>query len=95
MMNAREVLGLQSNATDEEIRAAYIQKVKEFPPDRSPAEFEQVRDAYEKLRDPRRRIREWLFSANPATPFATTFAFTRGARKFVGADLWMAVIRGK
>jgi curved DNA-binding protein CbpA len=35
------VLGLGPGAEDEQIRAAYLAKLKQFPPDRSPAEFEQ------------------------------------------------------
>ena len=64
-MDAREILGIPLNAGEEEIRAAYVQKVKEHPPDRSPEEFEKIRDAYETLRDPRRRMRDMLLSANP------------------------------
>ena len=50
----RQVLEIDAEAGEEEIRAAYLRKVKEYPPDRSPREFERVRDAYEMLRDPRR-----------------------------------------
>ena len=45
----RQVLGIDAEAGEEEIRAAYLRKVKEYPPDRSPREFERVRDAYEIL----------------------------------------------
>ncbi|HEY6845787.1 MAG TPA: J domain-containing protein, partial [Terracidiphilus sp.] len=50
-----DVLGVSPDADDERIRAAYLAKLKQYPPDRSPAEFEQVRDAYDLLRDRRRR----------------------------------------
>ncbi len=53
-MDSGEVLGVNQDAGEEEIRAAYVRKVKEHPPDRSPEEFERIRDAYESLRDPRR-----------------------------------------
>ena len=39
--------------------------MKEFPPDRSPEEFEKIRDAYETLRDPRKRTRAMLLSTSP------------------------------
>ena len=45
----RQVLEIEAEAGDEEIRAAYLRKVKEYPPDRAPREFERVRDAYEML----------------------------------------------
>ena len=32
----RQVLEVEAEAGDEEIRAAYLRKVKEYPPDRSP-----------------------------------------------------------
>ena len=94
-MDARIVLDIAPNASDEEIRAAYLRKVKEFPPDRSPEEFERIRDAYETLRDPRRRMRELLCSADPETPFASAFAVGRAKRRFVGPDPWLAVLKGK
>ena len=64
-MDPGEVLGVGQDAGEEEIRAAYVRKVKEHPPDRSPEEFERIRDAYDSLRDPRRRMREKLLSVDP------------------------------
>ena len=55
------VLGISLNADDERIRAAYVAKVKQYPPDRSPTEFEEVRDAYNLLRDRRRRAQHRSF----------------------------------
>ena len=49
-MTASETLGVPAKASLEDIRAAYLGKVKEFPPDRSPEQFERIRDAYETLR---------------------------------------------
>ena len=56
-MDPREVLGIPPDAGEEEIRSAYVRKVKEHPPARSPEQFERIRDAYDSLRDPRRRMR--------------------------------------
>jgi curved DNA-binding protein CbpA len=94
-MDAREVLGIPSQAGDEEIRAAYLRKVKEHPPEQSPAEFERIRDAYEILRDPRRRIRDRLFSADPHAPFAEIVNGRRPVRRFTGPRPWMEVLEGK
>ena len=41
-MDPIEVLGISQNATDEEIRAAYLLKVRECPPDRAPEKFEKI-----------------------------------------------------
>jgi len=91
-MDARQILGLPLNAGDEEIRAAYVQKVKEHPPDRSPEEFEKIRDAYETLRDPRRRMRDMLLSADPEAPLAGLVAEEK-TRRFAGPQPWLEVLK--
>jgi curved DNA-binding protein CbpA len=91
----RQVLAVAPDAGDEEIRAAYLQKVKEFPPDRSPRDFERVRDAYEMLRDPRRRTRTMLLAVNPKQPLASLLEGQASARRFTGSAPWLAVLREK
>lgn len=53
--NWYKVLGVRSNATAKSIKLAYIAKVKEFPPERHPEEFQKIRAAYDVLRDPVKR----------------------------------------
>src|SRR5437016_11390566 len=91
----RQVLGVGTEANDEDIRAAYLRKVKEFPPDRSPREFEQVRDAYEKLRDPRQRTRTMLLSVDPKQPLVALLEGHASRPKFTGPEPWLAVLREK
>jgi curved DNA-binding protein CbpA len=91
----RAVLGVAPDATDEQIRAAYLRKVKEFPPDRNPVEFEQVRDAYELLRDRRQRIRHFLFAIDPRASVESVLDHDPSARKFVGPEPWLAVFKEK
>lgn len=93
--NPREILGVALNATDEEIRVAYLRKVKEHPPDRSPAEFERVRDAYEILRDPRRRALHMLLSVDPEAPLVSLLEGRVKERRFVGPEPWLAVLKEK
>ncbi|MBT2293728.1 DnaJ domain-containing protein [Paenibacillus albidus] len=50
-----KILGVRSNARPASIKQAYIAKVKEFPPERYPEEFQNIRMAYDALRDPARR----------------------------------------
>jgi curved DNA-binding protein CbpA len=88
----RQVLGIPPEAGDEEIRAAYLRKVKEFPPDRAPREFEKVRDAYEALRDPRRRARQ-LLCADPKQPLASLLEGRVSERRFTGPEPWLAILK--
>ena len=91
----RQVLEIDAEAGEEEIRAAYLRKVKEYPPDRSPREFERVRDAYEMLRDPRNRTRALLLAADPKQPLVSLLDGLKPKRQFTGPEAWLAVSREK
>ena len=93
--NPQTIIGVTPDATPEEIRAAYLNKIKEFPPERCPEEFERVRDAYEILSDPRRRTRVMLLSANPEAPLVTLLDNQKQDRQFVGPDIWLAAMLEK
>ena len=56
MSDPFEILGLTPQASEEEIRARYLELVREYPPDRAPERFASVRSAYDELRDPLRRL---------------------------------------
>jgi len=89
------VLGLAHDAGDEEVRAAYLAKVKEHPPDRSPEQFERIRDAYDLLRDPRRRAQRQLLWADPLAKLTSLLPNDADHRRFVGPAPWQAVLREK
>ena len=95
MTDPREVLGVPPNAGEEEIRAAYLRKVKEYPPDRSPEEFEKIRDAFETLRDPRKRTRAMLLATDPGAPLAALLDGHASRRLFAGPEVWREVLKGK
>ena len=93
--NPWTILGVDLNADDRQVRAAYLQKVKAFPPDRAPEQFERVRDAYEQLRDPRRRGRSMILSADPQADLVSLLENSGDQRCFVGPDLWLAALEKK
>lgn len=87
------ILGVSVQADDTEVRRAYLQKVKEYPPDRAPEQFERVRDAYEDLRDPRRRCRRMLVAADPQAELVSLLDDAIGTRRFVGPDAWWTALK--
>jgi curved DNA-binding protein CbpA len=91
----REVLGVSPNAGEEEIRAAYLRKVKEYPPDRAPEEFEKVRNAFETLRDPRKRTLAMLHASDPGAPLASILDGRAPRRLFAGPQPWREVLKAK
>ena len=95
IMDAREILGVRADAGEEEIRAAYLRKVKEHPPERSPEEFEKIRDAYRTLRDPRSRMRDMLLYPDPGEPLVELIAGEPDQRRFVGPQPWLEVLKAK
>jgi hypothetical protein len=92
-MDPFEILGIAAGAGEEEIRAAYLRKVKEHPPESSPEEFEKIRDAYDLLRDPRRRARNMLMV--DILPLSSLIEGRPVNRRFTGAGPWLEVLKGK
>jgi curved DNA-binding protein CbpA len=59
--NAYDVLGVPLDTTDAQVRARYLELIREFPPEHHPERFAAVRTAYEKLKDLDSRARYRLF----------------------------------
>ena len=53
--NYYKILGVRKNAAPATIKKKYIEKVKAFPPENYPEEFQAIRKAYEVLRDSEKR----------------------------------------
>jgi curved DNA-binding protein CbpA len=73
-----EIMGLAQGAGDDEIRSRYLQLVREFPPDRAPERFAQIRAAYDDLRDPIRRLETQMFSLDTHDSFEALARDLRG-----------------
>lgn len=69
------MLGLEPGATDEEIRARYLELVKAHPPEHAPQRFQDITRAYERIKDRRSRIRQCLFGARDFTDVETSLAY--------------------
>jgi len=91
---AFEALGLSGQATEAEVRAAYLARIQLFPPDREPEKFETVRDAYDLLRDPRTRARRVLADPEAIKPLADLVKnLPSQTRRFVGPEPWLAILK--
>ena len=72
-----EVLGVNKNATDDELKKAYRKLAKKYHPDANPdnpkeaeSKFKEVNEAYENLSDPqKRRMYDQFGTADPSQGF--------------------------
>ena len=92
---AAELLNVSTAATDQELRAAYLRKVQQHPPDRDPDLFEKIRDAYEQLRNPDTRARLVLQDSDFAPTLESMLDGLAQQRPYVGSQLWIDLLKEK
>ncbi len=64
MMNTPyEILAVSENASDSEIKKAYLAKVRQYPPERFSELFQQIRHAYELIKTEEDRLSYSLFDS--------------------------------
>jgi curved DNA-binding protein CbpA len=61
-MDPYQVLQLPSGADSEAVRRAYLSLIKTHTPESDPEAFTRIREAFEALNDPMRRMQDQLFS---------------------------------
>lgn len=84
MRNPYEVLQIHTSANDTQVKESYIQKVKEYPPERFPEEFKEIREAYETISTTNSRVAYRLFHLEePDIPKLTKSLLAGGERKRV------------
>ena len=68
MQTPYEILDVAVDASDDEIKQAYLQQVKNNPPDRDQEKFQLIYDAYTAIKDHKSRVSYDLFTL-PGTNF--------------------------
>jgi curved DNA-binding protein CbpA len=61
MKTPYDILAVNEQATDVEIKQAYLQKVKQYPPDHYHELFQQIHTAYQTIKDQKSRATYALF----------------------------------
>lgn len=90
------VLDVDEDASAEEIRQAYMKKVRAHPPEQDPEWFQAVCQAYGLVRDEVSRARLRLFGFdghNPRPLLANLAPRTECPRRRIGHDAWIEANR--
>lgn len=66
MKTPYDILDVTPYATDSEIKQAYLQKVKLYPPEREHEKFQQLHAAFEAIKDKKSRVSYELFNYTEA-----------------------------
>ncbi len=61
MKTAFEILSVSDQADDQTIKTAYLHKVKQYPPEQAPDQFQAIKDAYEMIKNAQSRAAYQLF----------------------------------
>lgn len=63
-----ETLGVAPDATEEEIRARYLELVKQYSPERDPEMFRKIQAAFDAIKDPLTVARKFLTAPSDECP---------------------------
>ncbi len=87
-------LGLPDNATDADVRQAYLRMIRRFPPERSPKAFQAISEAYEAAKTEVGRAKIRVFGCiqrhDSLTELLPEFP---PERRRVGIDLWLQALK--
>lgn len=83
------VLGLLRGASPREIKRAYFDLVREYPPEEQPESFKLIRAAYEKLRTAKARAETDISLFQPPTSWEPRGRKRKLDLRFHPADVWL------
>ena len=63
MLSDYFILGLNTDASDMEIRNQYLELVKKYTPEKSPQRFQDITESYERIKSKRQAVKNRLLGA--------------------------------
>ena len=74
-MSPYEILGVSPRANDTDVRKAYLDLVRRYPPESHAEKFQEIHAAYEMIKDEKGRLNYYLFNTETVirSPFGAVF----------------------
>jgi curved DNA-binding protein CbpA len=91
-----ELLEIPETADQKEIRRAYLEQIRRYPPERSPARFQEVVKAYQLIRDETERTRLEIFGmpgSKSRTRLSDLVLPPSDRRNRIGIEAWLGFLR--
>jgi curved DNA-binding protein CbpA len=92
-MIAYTVLGLKVTNNDAEIRQAYLESLKKYPPEKSPDAYQIIRKAYELIETEQKRLDYYLFKTTEDISFDEYSAICLNLDKTLPTEKWNTLCR--
>ncbi len=83
-----------NNVSDERIHQAYLKAVQQYPPDKNPDAFQQIREAYEMIKTQEDRTRIYLFGIETSQSFSEVLPDGK-KRIRAGVGMWISMIESE
>jgi curved DNA-binding protein CbpA len=86
------LLGLASGASEQEVRSRYLDLVRQFPPERDPAKFQEIHAAYQAASDPLVTARALIaFDDDEPRPWSEIIAEHKANPPRLGVDVLLSL----
>lgn len=87
-------LGVMENASEEKIRAAYLNKIRKYPPESAPVQFQEINQAYTAVKDNLKRAELRLFGQlYDKDTLASILPSNYVKRSHVGVSNWISFLK--
>lgn len=83
-----EILGIEENADEKEIKKAYFRLIRKYSPEKDPERFQEIREAYERLTEEKDKPENSIQLEFPADNKLAMQMFDQIQQLILGTGLW-------
>ena len=92
-MIAYKILDINVCDQDEKIRTAYLKRIKQFSPEKSPEEYKTIRKAYEMIETKQKRVEYFLYGNDKEFSFKEYERIFLKIDNNITAEKWKKICR--